>query len=229
MNPESPQENFNFGIATNLVLIGFDGEKLKILTIPKKTDPFKNALVLPSKFVKTDQNIEDVIAKIMNEFTNVDFSFVEQLKAFSKVFRNPLGRVINICYYALVKIDEEILENTAKIGGNWVEINKIPDLAYDHNDIIEYAKERLKRRVKRRPIGFYLLPEKFTILQLQNLYENALDKKLDKRNFRKKIFKSKLFIETNEEDTSSKKPAKLYLFDKTEYEKLTLKGYDFLF
>ncbi len=229
MTSEQRKTYFQFAVASSIVLFGFDGEKLKILSTPQKEEPFQNALTLPSKYIKVDENLDISVAKAVKQWTNQESTYIEQLKAFTKVFRNPTGRVINVAYYALVKLEEEIITQTADFSGVWYDYNDIPELAFDHNEIIDYAKERLKRRVKRRPIGFYLLPEKFTILQLQNLYEQALNKKLDKRNFRKKIFKSELILETDEEDTTSKKPAKLYRFDESNYEKLTLKGYDFLF
>ncbi len=220
---------FDFAVASSLVLFGFDGESLKIMSLPQKKEPFKNAYILPSQYIKVEENIDQRVSKMVSEWVSEDFVYIEQLKAFTKVFRNPIGRVINVSYYALIKLDETVWERSLKAEAQWMLYNEIPELAFDHNEIIDYAKERLKRRVKRRPIGFYLLPKKFTIRQLQQLYEQALNKDLDKRNFRKKIFKSELIIETGEEDTTSKKPAKLYEFDESTYEKLTLKGYDFLF
>ncbi|MDR3272572.1 MAG: NUDIX hydrolase [Flavobacteriaceae bacterium] len=230
MTSEEKNIYFNVAIATSLVLFGFDGENLRILFIRKKNEPFKGGLMLPSGYVSPSESIEKVVDKLMEKYTQVSYSFTEQLKAFSKVFRNPLGRVINVAYYALVKLDEDLLTLSKKRGEEWIEYSQIPDLAFDHNEVIDYAKERLKRRVKRRPIGFYLLPKYFTIAQLQKLYETALNREMDKRNFRKKIFNSQLIIETEMVDAlSSRKAAKLYMFDADKYQKLSLKGYDFLF
>jgi len=229
MDTEFKEAYFNTAIVTSVVLFGFEDDKLKILTIPQEFEPFKGASVLPSKYVRVNDSVESKVKEIMNELTDVDFEYAEQLKAFTKVFRNPLGRVVNIAFYALVKINDEVLARCEKNNAKWEDYNQIPDLAFDHNEIIDYAKERLKRRVKRRPIGFLLLPKYFTINQLQKLYEIALDREMDKRNFRKKIFNSELIIETDMEDTSGRKAAKLYKFDEERYEKLSLKGYDFLF
>ncbi len=229
MTPKEKENYFTFGVASSVVLFGFDGEHLRILIYKKEDAPFKDGLILPSIFIQDDQNIESAITDLVHDNVNQDSLYLEQLKAFVNVYRNPIGRVINVAYYALVKLDESVIEKTKEKGGKWLLYDDIPELAFDHNEIIDYAKERLKRRVKRRPIGFFLLPEKFTILQLQNLYEQALNKDLDKRNFRKKIFKSDLILETEDEDTTSRKPAKLYQFDEANYAKLTLKGYDFLF
>lgn len=229
MNTHFDSSYFNVALATSLVLFGFDGNELKILIVPHDNEPFKGANILPSKYIKPDQSVESKVEEMVQELTQANYAFTEQLKAFTKVFRNPNGRVVNIAFYALVKIDENVLKCCEKNRAFWVDYNKIPDLAFDHNEIIEYAKERLKRRVKRRPIGFYLLPKFFTISQLQTLYETALNREMDKRNFRKKIFNSELIVETDLEDNSGRKVAKLYRFDEDKYEKMTLKGYDFLF
>ena len=230
MSPEEREIYFNVALCTSLVLFGFDGEKLRILVRRKKGEPFPGALVLPAQYVKSTESIDYRVNELLFKHTQVENIYIEQLKAFAKVFRNPLGRVVNVAYYATVKLDSKLLEYSESRGEEWVEYSKVPDLAFDHNEIIEYAKERLKRRVKRRPIGFYLLPEHFTVSQLQKLYETALNREMDKRNFRKKIFNSQLIIETDLTDNSaSRKLAKLYKFDEEKYEKLSLKGYDFLF
>ncbi|MDR1876363.1 MAG: NUDIX hydrolase [Flavobacteriaceae bacterium] len=230
MFPGEKEIYFNVAISVSLVLFGFDGEKLRILLRKKKREPFPGAWLLPSMYIKSDEGIDSKVGKLVFVHTQKEHIFVEQLKAFAKVFRNPLGRVVNIAYYATVKLDDKLWEHSKDRGEEWIEYSKIPDLAFDHNEIIDYAKERLKRRVKRRPIGFYLLPEHFTISQLQKLYETALNREMDKRNFRKKIFNSQLIVETDLTDNSaSRKSAKLYKFDEEKYEKLSSKGYDFLF
>ncbi len=233
MTPQEKEVYFNVALCSGLVLFGFDGEELKILIYRKKDEPFRGALAIPSKYVAPDTSNERVVQTMLKENIGIDDKniYVEQLKAFAKVFRNPLGRVVNVAYYALVKLTPEIEKEVEKRNGLWVKYDEIPDLAFDHNEIIAYAKERVKRRVKRRPIGFNLLPKEFTIAQLQSLYEKALDRELDKRNFRKKIFNSNLIIETgNTTDPKEyRKVAKLYSFDEEKFEKLSLKGYDFLF
>lgn len=230
MSPEEKEIYFNVAISTSLVLFGFDGEKILVLLRKKKKEPFSGAMLLPAIYVMPNESIDIKVKELLFIHTRTDDIYTEQLKAFAKVFRNPWGRVINIAYYATVKLDEKLLKHSQSRDEKWVEYSKIPDLAYDHNEIIEYAKERLKRRVKRRPIGFYLLPELFTISQLQKLYETALNREIDKRNFRKKIVNSQLIIETDMTDNSaSRKSAKLYKFDKEKYEKQSQKGYDFLF
>ncbi len=223
---------FDVALATSLVLFGFDGEELLVLIKKKEAPPFEGAWVLPSAYVLPEEGLEQRVKKIMREFIGNQSTYLEQLKAFAKVFRNPEGRVVNVSFYALIKLDKDEVKKVNK--GNkllWAEYNDLPDLAYDHEDIIAYAKERLKRRVKRRPVGFRLLPKEFTIAQLQTLYETALDRELDKRNFRKKIFNSDLIIDTKKttNPANSRKISKLYRFDEDKYEKMSAKGYDFLF
>ena len=162
-----------------------------------------------------------------------DPSMIEQLQAFGKVFRHPGGRVVNIAHYALVSKDDFQASQWDEHDMQWVPYSKIPDLAFDHNEIVQYAKERLKRRVKRRPVGFRLLPEEFTLGQLQTLYETTLVKTFDKRNFRKKLFKTTLLIDLEKnadgKGSGQHKGSQLFSFNKDKYEKMKLEGYDFLF
>ncbi|APD05907.1 8-oxo-dGTP diphosphatase [Flavobacteriaceae bacterium UJ101] len=229
---ENRETYFDIALATSLVLFGFDGEELLVLIKKKQTPPFEGAWFLPSAYVLPNEGLEQRVKMIMREYIGDQPTYLEQLKAFAKVFRNPEGRVINVSFYALIKLDKEKVKLINEENElQWVRYNDLPDLAYDHEEIITYAKERLKRRVKRRPVGFHLLPKEFTIAQLQTLYETTLDRELDKRNFRKKIFNSDLIIDTDKttNPTNSRKISKLYRFDEDKYEKMSAKGYDFLF
>lgn len=224
---------FKFAVASSMVLFGFDGDELFILLTEKTHEPFKNAKILPGKYIKPEIGNDAAMHELLRERVGVNPEeiYLEQLKAFTKVFRNPMGRVINVAYYALVKLTDDVIKHSETKNGHWVPYNQLVDLAFDHEEIVFYAKERLKRRVKRRPVGFNLLAGEFTIYQLQTLYEKALNRELDKRNFRKKIFNSNLIIETGNSTSPNvyKKTSKLYKFDEEKYEKMTLKGYDFLF
>ena len=222
---------FQVALASSVVLFGFDGNEILIYIHQQQKEPHKGFHILPSNYILPQSSNEKEIRKLIFKNLGIEELYLEQLKAFSHVYRNPMGRVVNIAFYALIKLDEDIVKKTNELHGSWVPYNEIPDLAFDHNEIIEYAKERLKRRFKRRPVGFTLLPEEFTLTELQHLYESALGKEMDKRNFRKKIFKSELIIESgNKTDPEqTRKAAKLYSFDQDKYQKMTLKGYDFLF
>lgn len=231
-----PQEEPDFSVAlsTSLVVFGFDGVDLKILLARSTRPPFEGALFLPSRYLKANEELLLSAKKMFSDLFGYDNpSTVEQLRAFGQVFRHPGGRVVNIAHYALVHTDDFQTEKWESHGMHWVSINEVPDLAFDHNDIVEYARERLKRRVRRRPVGFDLLPKEFTLGQLQNLYEKAMRKTFDKRNFRKKLFKSKLLIDLEKKSDGSgygqHKGSLLFSFDVEAYSIMKLKGYDFVF
>ncbi|WP_448539257.1 NUDIX hydrolase [Schleiferia thermophila] len=231
MIPDNNKEQyFNVALATGIVLFAFDLEHLHILLTRKKEEPFKGAWVIPSRYVKADESLEENVKVLLKNTIGHEDVYLEQLNAFAKVYRNPIGRVVNIPFYGLMQLTEKEFKNAEKNNCKWIKYHDVPDMAFDHNEIIDYAKERLKRRVKRRPVGFNSLPKEFTLNQLQTLYEQALNKIFDKRNFRKKIFNSQLLVDTGKTIiTSQGKESKLYKFDMERYEKMSLKGYDFLF
>ena len=180
------------------------------------------------KFLKKDENLDQAAARILNHLTGLENIFMEQLYTFSKVDRDPVERTLSTAYYALIDIashnKELIQENSAK----WVLLEDIPKLIFDHDKMLTKAIARLKRRARTKPIGFELLPDKFTMPQLQSLYESILGKKLDKRNFVSKINGLKILIKLNKKDmTDSKKGAYLYMFDEEEYQKKVLEGFNF--
>ena len=186
--------------------------------------------MLPSKWVTASESVEEVAKNMMRKVLGVDNIYLEQLNAFAKVYRNPMGRVVNIAYYALLNWDE--VKDIKTPDCRWVSRHDMPEMIFDHNEIYEMALERLKRRVKRRPIGFVLLPRQFTFNMIHALYQECLDKELDKRNFRKKFMRSELLVDTGAsvfEAPGNKKPSRLYEFNQQKYERLTLKGYDFKF
>jgi 8-oxo-dGTP diphosphatase len=231
-----PQEepHFEVALSTSLVVFGFDGVELKILLARSTRPPFQGALFLPSRYLKVNEELLLSAKKMFSDlFGYENPSTVEQLRAFGQVFRHPGGRVVNIAHYALVHTDDFQTEKWEQYGMHWVPVSEVPDLAFDHNEIVSYARERLKRRVRRRPVGFDLLPQEFTLGQLQNLYEKAMDKKFDKRNFRKKLFKSKLLIDLEKKSDGSgygqHKGSLLFSFNAEAYSLMKLKGYDFVF
>lgn len=231
-----PQDEPDFSVALSLslVIFGFDGTELQVLTVPSSYSPFKGALILPSKYLTENDELllsarklfEGIVGE-QNEIT------IEQLRAFGGFYRHPNGRVVNIPHYALVKKVDFRNSKWLEFGFKWYPVKLVPDLAYDHNEVVDYALERLKRRVKRRPVGFHLLSEEFTLGQLQNLYESALGKKFDRRNFRKKLFNTTLIIDLEKAadgvEKGQKKGSKLYKFNSAEYDKMKIQGYDFLF
>ncbi len=232
MNVDIDPSDFHAAIATSVVVFGFDGEKLNMLISTKENHPFQGAKILPTIMVKENKPVEGTARELLTAVTGVDDWYLEQLNAFAKLYRNPEGRVVNIAYYGLVMLNDKLRKQLRRKGYSWYSYDEIPPLAYDHEEILDFGKERLKRRVKRRPIGFNLLPEEFTLHQLQMLYESALGKTFDKRNFRRKILNSKLLIDLEKKTNPSaefKKPAQLYRFNEKKYKKMTLKGYPFVF
>ncbi len=231
--PAMPSKNTNYfrvAISTSLVAFGFNNEQLSLLLKKKQGEPFKGAPCLPTNWVSANQEVEDVAQKVMQEALGQNPFQLEQLNAFAKLYRKPEGRVVNIAQMCLV--ESEITATTPPNDGfYWNPITNIPTLIYDHNEIVNFARERLKRRIKRRPVGFNLLNKEFTIRNIHSLYEQGLNKPLDRRNFYKKLVKSDLLIDLNKTKTEvgSKKPSNLYAFNQQEYERLTLKGYDLKF
>lgn len=232
MRLDFQETDFHAAIVTSVVVFGFDGDDLKVLVANKVNEPFQGALILPTKVVSPGEAVDHAAKELLVAVTGKDDWYLEQLNAFARLYRNPAGRVINIAFYGLIKLDDQLISKLKKDDYGWYDRDAVPPLAYDHDEILEFARERLKRRVKRRPIGFSLLPREFTLNQLQRLYECALGKSFDKRNFRRKILKSELLIELEKKtDPTSdvKKPSQLYMFNEKKYRKMTLKGYDFVF
>lgn len=221
---------FQVALSCSVVIFGFNGKELLVMSETRTQEPFKGAPMLPSEMVEPDQDLDHVVTNILTKvFGALPENHTEQLRAFTNPYRNAKGRVVNIAQYAVVSYSAA--NSKPKPGYEWHLFDEVPNLVFDHNEIFTFSKERLKRRVKRRPIGFHLLPPLFTFKQIYTLYQQALRKKLDKRNFRKKLFKSDLLMETDETIVvlENKKPSRLYTFNTKEYEKLTLKGYDFGF
>ncbi|GGE43901.1 NUDIX hydrolase [Agrobacterium tumefaciens] len=206
------------------VLFGFDGKELKILLIERNEEPFKDWWALPGNIVGADESLDQSAARILYELTGLRGIYMEQYYAFGDPNRHPQGRVITLAYYALIRLggDKEPRPiSTYAKRANWMPITDLPKLAFDHQKIYDKGLEKIKRRIKHQPIAFELLPEKFTLTQLQHVYELILGKKLDKRNFRKKIVSFGVLKELDEKQKGvSYRAATLYRFDKRKYAKL---------
>lgn len=210
-------------VTVDCVVFGLDNaQKLKVLLIQRGVAPYENSWALPGGFVRVDESIEVAAARELKEETGIDKIFLEQLYTFGEVDRDPRDRIITVAYYALINIGEYIIQaKTDAKNAQWFSVEELPDLAFDHRKILDVAKLRLKGKLRYQPIGFELLPAKFTLTQLQRLYETVLEQKLDKRNFRNKILKMKLLIDIEEMQAGvSHRPAKLYRFDKNRYKEL---------
>lgn len=215
-------------VATDCIIFGFDEGILKLLVFERRVEPFKQVLSLIGSFVKPDESAINAARRVLKEITGLDNIFMEELKTYSEVERDPGARCISIAQYALIRIEEPDKALVEKHGAIWYEVNKLPNLVLDHDMMIEDALHKLQEKARFHPIGFELLPKKFTIPQLQKLYEAIYQRGLDPRNFRKKLLSLKLLIPLNEKDkSSSKKGAFLYKFNYRKYKKLEEKGFNF--
>jgi 8-oxo-dGTP diphosphatase len=216
-------------ISIDCVIFGFEKSEFEILLIKRARKPEKGKWALPGGFVKKQELIEDATKRILEVTTGVNNIYLEEIAVFDQVDRFPLWRVFTIGYFALISPEDyKLTTGIDTVEVKWFKINELPELPFDHKHIIDVALNKLRARVKYKPIGFELLHQKFTLPQLQTLYEVILGKKLDKRNFRKKIMKMNLLRKLNEKDSNNKRRAAyLYKFDKHNYSKLVEKGFIF--
>lgn len=219
----------NISITVDCVIFGLENNQLKILLIKRSTEPEKGRWALPGGFVEIDETLEDAAGRILHDITGLDKVHLEQICAFSSPDRHPMGRIITIPFYTLVKPENYTLQPKQFANeAYWSEIDKLPRLAFDHEEIVAAAVANLKKEIRMKPIGFELLPEKFTISQLQKLYEILLNEKLDRRNFRRKILNLGILEELNEVKAGRHKDAKLYRFDTKAYGDLKKSGFQLL-
>lgn len=216
-------------LTVDCVVFGLDKEDLKILLIQRDGEPFQGEWAIPGGFVEMDETPEEAAMRELQEETGVVDVFLEQLYTFGTVDRDPRERVVSVAHYALVNIEgREIKADSDARNVAWFSLCDVPKLAFDHEEILQVAIDRLRGKVIYQPIGFELLPEKFTLTQLQKLYEIILEKRIDKRNFRKKILKMDILIELDEvQQGVSHRAARLYSFDKEKYDRLTKAGFIF--
>ena len=182
-------------LTVDCVIFGFDGGELKVLLIERALAPFKGKWALPGGFVGVDETLDEAARRELQDETGIKKVFLEQLYTFGEVDRDPRERVVSVAYYALIKLgDYRVKAATDARDAAWFAVSDPPALAFDHDSILNAALARLKAEVRYQPIGFELLPPKFTLSQLQHLYEVVLERPLDKRNFRKKILAMPLLI-----------------------------------
>jgi 8-oxo-dGTP diphosphatase len=211
------------------VVFGFDDGELKVLLIQRALEPFKGKWALPGGFVHVDETLDDAARRELAEETGLKNVFLEQLYTFGTVKRDPRERVVSVAYYALVKLsDHHAKAATDAANAQWFPVSQLPKLAFDHAEIVAMALTRLQSKVRYQPIGFELLPPKFTLSDLQHLYEAILGSSLDKRNFRKKVLGFGLLVPLNETQMAGRhRPAQLFRFDADKYEKLKKRGFNF--
>lgn len=216
-------------LTVDCVVFGLDEDDLKVLLIERDIPPFAGKWALPGGFVRIEETLEAAARRELREEAGLDIAYLEQLYTFGDLERDPRERVVTVAYYVLVKLsDFRVQAATDARSAAWFAVHDVPTLAFDHATILRLAHERLRGKVRYQPIGFELLPAKFTLRQLQHLYERVLDRPLDKRNFRKKIISMDLLIELDEVETDvAHRAARLYRFDKQKYGRLTKRGFNF--
>jgi len=226
--PFSP-ENFKLAFSVDSIIFAFDKGKLQVLLIKRAEEPFKNQWALPGALVEVDENLRDAPMRSLKELTGLENVFLEQVFTFGKVDRHPKGRVVTVAYYSLInKNNVSPIPSSFAQEVMWLDIDEITSLAFDHYEILTVCLKRLRESVRRRPVGFELLPKIFTLSDVQDLYEAILNKKLDKRNFRKKIISLKILEDIKEyQQNVAHRPAKLFKFDLEKYEEAQSKGFNF--
>ena len=215
-------------VATDCIIFGFEEGKLKLLVFKRRVEPLLGEWSLIGSFVKLNEDVDEAAQRVLEEITGLKNIYMEQLKSYGAADRDPGYRCVSIGQYALIRINDYDKELVEKHGAHWYDIEELPGLVLDHNQMVTDALVKLKQKARYQPLGFELLPEKFTIPQLQQLYEAIYQKELDARNFRKKALSNNVLIKLEEKDkTSSRRGAFLYKFDHKTYQKLIQSGYNF--
>jgi hypothetical protein len=215
-------------VSVDCIILGFKEEEINVLIIKRKFDPLRGERSLMGGFVRENENLDETVSRVVAEYTGIENVYMEQVGAYGDVGRDTGERVISIVYYALIDMQQFDESLKKQHNAEWVNIDKVGKLIFDHNLFLEDTVKILRRRTATQPIGFNLLPEKFTLPQLQSLYEAIYQHPLDKRNFRKKVFEMDILERLNEKDkNSSKRGAYYYRFNKEKYDRRLENGFDF--
>lgn len=207
-----------FYVAVDCIIFGFNKDGLSLLLLKRNMEPFYGAWSLMGGFVQNNESVDDAAKRVLHEYTGLDHVYMEQVGTFGAVNREPEERVISVAYYALLNINDYDKKCVEEHNGYWAKINALPSLLFDHQEMVEKAREMMKQKASCAPIGFNLLPELFTLTQLQNLYEAIYGCPIDKRNFRKKVAEMSFIEQTDLIDKiSSRRGARLYKFNNNIY------------
>jgi 8-oxo-dGTP diphosphatase len=216
-------------LTVDCVVFGVDGHGLQVLLVQRDLPPFEGRWALPGGFVHVDESVEEAARRELREETNLDKVYLEQLYTFGAVDRDPRERVVTVAWFALVKLsDHRVRAATDARTAAWFKLEDKPPLAFDHDEVLSAARERLRGKLRWQPVGFELLPPHFSLGELQALYEEILERPLDKRNFRKKVLALGLLEDTGRmQEGVAHRAARLYRFDKAKYRALEKKGFVF--
>jgi 8-oxo-dGTP diphosphatase len=217
-------------LTVDCAVLAFEARALSVLLVRRGQAPFEGSWALPGGFVHVDETLEEAARRELAEETSLDDVYLEELRTFSRVDRDPRERVISVAFVALLRgRSSAVREGSDAAEARWFPVDALPPLAFDHDAILEAARERLRERLRTRPIGFELLPRRFPLRDLQDLYEAVLGEPLDKRNFRKRVLALGVLEATGErEEGVAHRAAELYRFDEKRYRKLERSGFAFL-
>jgi ADP-ribose pyrophosphatase YjhB (NUDIX family) len=205
-------------VALDCIIFGFDGKDIKLLLIKRGIEPEKNKWSLMGGFMQPEETLDEAANRILKQLTGLEGVYMEQLHVFSEINRDPIERTVSIAYFALIDIHKYEKQISEDYNAEWFLLSKKPRLIFDHDDMVRLAKKQLRYKAALHPILFKLLPDKFTIPQLQNLYECVYDTLFDNRNFTRKVMSTGLLVKLSGKDkSSSKKGAFYYKLDKRAY------------
>lgn len=221
-----PPDSIIDALSIDCVIFGFKDGRLDILLVKHAEGISAGKWALPGGWITYAESVDDAAKRLLKSLTGISDIYLEQLKAFGEPNRFPTKRVVTLAFYALVNEESySLIPGFTASDAQWFNVHEVPELIYDHNQILDFGYKQLKHKVRHEPIGFNLLPAKFTLLQLQELYEAILETKLDKSNFRRKLGKMKLLINCKEKQKDvSHRAAALYKFDKRIYVTLRKSG-----
>jgi 8-oxo-dGTP diphosphatase len=228
MSAQFYSEYTKFLVSVDCIIFGFSEGELNLLLLKRNMEPAKGLWSLPGGFVGEHESAEVAASRVLYDLTGLNKLYMEQLQLFSSENRDPGQRVLSIAYYALINVADYEKEQIRQHNSFWRNINDLPELIFDHSEMVSKALKRLRRKASTEPVGFNLLPDQFTVPQLQALYEAIYGRNIDKRNFRKKI-QSMDFLEKSDikDKSSSKRGAFLYTFNKDKYEQAIENGFSF--
>lgn len=216
-------------VAVDCIIFGFDGNELQALIIKRGFEPEMGKWSLMGGFINEQENADEAAARILHQLTGLENIYMEQLYTFTNIDRDTAARVISIAYFALINIHDYSEQLALEHEARWFPLHELPSLIFDHDLMVSKAKKLLQRKVATHPIGFELLPEKFTLPQLQSLYEAIYETALDKRNFTRKILGLGILNKLDEkEKQSSRRGAFYYVFDSVKYGKMQADGVKFI-
>lgn len=216
-------------VTVDIVIFTIHSGELRVLLVKRGIPPFVGQFAIPGGFIHEDEDLDQAALRELREETGVSDVYLEQLYSFGNPKRDPRGRVITVAYFALISADRPLKASSDAAEAKWWSVETLPQLAFDHAMILEYALERLRNKLEYTTVGFQLLPEKFTLTELQEVYEAILGKQLDKRNFRRKISLLKILKPLPEYRRGGRRPARLFKFVASSFEKLKDRGILFPF